>query len=91
MKIQMTLFHNTNKYRPVACVIEVKSLEDLNSNFQKYKIQAINKIASQRYKTGTELVGEGYTKLKWRPYKSEDRKAALIEKIMSERGKPNES
>lgn len=83
----MTLFHNENKYRPVACVIEVESLADLNENFQKYKIQAINKIASQRYKTGTDLVETGYTKLKWRPYSAEDRKKAFVEKMMNERSK----
>ena len=86
MKIQMTLFHNENKYRPIACVIEVKSIEDLKSNFQRYKIDAINKIASQRYRTGTSLVEAGYTKLKWRPYSAEDRKQAFIEE-MSGKGK----
>ena len=86
MKIQFTLFHSQNKYRPIACVIEVKSIEDLKSNFQRYKIDAINKIASQRYKTGTDLVEEGYTKMKWRPCGAEDRKKAFVEE-MSGKGK----
>lgn len=86
MKIQFTLFHSQNKYRPIACVIEVKSIADLKSNFQRYKIDAINKIASQRYKTGTDLVEEGYTKMKWRPYGAEDRKQAFVEE-MSKKGK----
>lgn len=82
MKLQITLFHNQNKYRPVATVIEIPNIEDFNNNKSEYVKKAISKIATKRYKTPTELYNEGYTKYKYRPYKDEDKKAMFVEKIM---------
>lgn len=85
MKIQVTMFHNTNKYRPIATVIEVKSMSDFESNQTEYVKKAISRIAQKRYKTPQDLYAEGYTIYKFRPYKKEDRKEAFIENFFKNR------
>lgn len=87
MKIQVTLFHNEGKYRPVATTIEVDSMEDFKANQSAYVKKAITKIAFQRYKTPNALYAEGYTKYKFRPYKSEDKKQAFVEDFFKNREK----
>ena len=68
MKIQITMFHNEGKYRPIATTIEVPSMEDFKANQTAYVRKAITKIALQRYQTPKELVKKGYTKYKYRKY-----------------------
>lgn len=68
MKIQITLFDINKKHKPVACVLEVDSLEQARKQLATIKKQAYNKIASKRYKTATELYNEGYQIMKMREY-----------------------
>ena len=87
MKIQVTMFHNENKFRPVATVIEVDNMADFKNNQKAYVKKAITKIAQQRYKTPDDLYAEGYTSYKYRPYGAEDRKKAFVESMMKNREK----
>lgn len=73
MKIQITMFHNENKYRPIATTIEVPNMEDFKANQIVYVRKAITKIAQQRYQTPNELAEKGYTKYKYRKYDKKDR------------------
>lgn len=79
MKIQITMFHKENKYRPIATVIEVDSMADFKENQKEYVKKAISKIAQQRYRTPQDLYKTGYTIYRYRPYASEDRKKAFVE------------
>ena len=87
MKIQVTMFHKENKFRPVATVIEVDNMADFKNNQVAYVKKAITKIAQQRYKTPDDLYAEGYTSYKYRPYGAEDRKKAFVESMMKNREK----
>lgn len=87
MKIQVTMFHEGKKFRPVATVIEVTNMADFKANQAAYVKKAITKIAQQRYKTPDDLYAEGYTSYKYRPYGAEDRKKAFVENMMKNRKK----
>lgn len=87
MKIQVTMFHKENKFRPVATVIEVDNMADFENNQKAYVKKAITKIAQQRYKTPNDLYADGYTTYKFRPYADDDRKKAFIENFMKNREK----
>lgn len=73
VKIQITMFHNEGKYKPIATTIEVPSMEDFKANQTAYVRKAITKIAQQRYQTPNELAQKGYTKYKYRKYNKRDR------------------
>lgn len=81
MKIQVTLFCNNGKYRPLSTLIEAPTVEEFKANFDEYKRQAILKIANQRYRDGLSLFKSGYTIIKWRIYNPTERKAYALEKI----------
>lgn len=87
MKIQVTMFHNAGKYRPIATVIEVDSLADFEQHQTEYVKKAITQIAQKRYKTPNDLYADGYTTYKFRPYTNEDKKKAFIENFMKNREK----
>ena len=95
MKIQVTLFDVNNKLKPIACVLEVESLESARQNLGEIKKQAYNKIASKRYQTATEIFSKGYQKMKMREYdpdkiKKENKIKFLMKEIEKKRGKQNE-
>ena len=71
LKMQITLFDKENKYKPISTLIEVKSVEDYNTNKKDYQRKAVAKIAAKRYLTIKELQQQGYTQLKARPYTTE--------------------
>lgn len=66
--MQYTLFCVTGHYRPVSCLITIEDIKDYNSNPNKYRNRAINKIMAQRYWTKADLVDFGYTQMKHRIY-----------------------
>jgi hypothetical protein len=80
MKIQVTLFCNSGKYKPLSTIINAESLKDFEQNLEENKMKAITKIASQRYKNGTDLYKSGYTIMKYRPYEKKDRFMELMMK-----------
>lgn len=82
MKIQVTLFSTTGKYRPMSCLVDAPTVEDFEKNFEMYKKKAITKIADQRYRDGDSLLKSGYTQLKWRIYDEQERKAYNKKKFL---------
>lgn len=87
MKIQVTMFHNENKFRPIATIIEVASMADFEENQKEYVKKAISKIAQKRYRTPQDLYKTGYTIYKYRPYAEEDKKKAFVEKFLKNKEK----
>jgi hypothetical protein len=95
MRIQVTLFDINEKLKPIACVLEVESLEYARQNMGEIKKKAYNKIASKRYLTATEIFSKGYQKMKMREYdpdkiKKENKIKFLMKEIEKKRGKQNE-
>jgi len=68
MKLQVTLFHKDNKYKPVSTIVEVESMNYYNSHKAEVQKKAIEEIGRVRYLTPSELIKEGYTKIKVREY-----------------------
>lgn len=66
--IQVTLFDETGKYKPISTLIEVESIEYYKAHRKECKEQAFQKICNQRLLTGKELIKLGYTKVKVRNY-----------------------
>lgn len=88
MKIQVTLFDVNKKYKPIACVLEVESLESAKANLKEIKKQAYNKIASKRYLTATEIFDRGYQMMKMREYNPEKTKQEnMIKYVIKNRQK----
>ena len=72
MKLQVTLFCTTGKYKPMSTVIEVESVEDYKENKAKYQKRAIEKICAQRYTNTFYLNQQGYTQIKVRKYQEKE-------------------
>lgn len=87
MRIQVTLFDINEKLKPIACVLEVESLEYAKQNMGEIKKKAYNKIASKRYLTATEIFSKGYQKMKIREYDPDKiKKENLIKYNLKKRG-----
>ena len=90
MKMQVTVFDKNKKYRPIATVIEVESVQDFYKNKKTYIKKAMTKMAQKRYKTSVDLYNEGYTVIKARPYSSIDRKEEFMKFFAKENEKREE-
>ena len=84
MKIQMTLYCENGTHKPMSTLVEVESLEEFKNNLDKYKHKAISKISAQRYMSGGAILKNGYTKMKWRIYNPEERKAEEKRKFIEQ-------
>jgi hypothetical protein len=95
MRLQVTLFDINEKLKPIACVLEVESLEYAKQNLGEIKKRAYNKIASKRYLTATDLFARGYQKMKMREYdpdkiKKENMIKYQLRQIKEKRGQNND-
>lgn len=68
IKIQVTLFHKENKYKPISTIITVDSMEYYNNHKQEEQKRALLNIAHQRKMEPKEILALGYTKIKVREY-----------------------
>lgn len=88
IKMQVTLFDRENKYKPISTLIEVESIEEYNNNKKEYQQKAVQKIAVKRYLTVAQLMSQGYTLLKARPYTAEqlehDKKKNELKRLYSQ-------
>ena len=71
LKMQITLFDKTGKYKPISTVIEVQDAQDYKARKKEYNLKAVKKMAARRYLTIKELQKQGYTQLKAREYTTE--------------------
>ena len=81
MKIQITLFHKDNKYKPMSTILEVESMEYYEEHKAELQKKAMLNIGHQRYLTPQEIIKNGFTKgliliflmvkcTKWRAYQT---------------------
>ena len=68
MKLQVTLFSSTGKYKPMSTIIEVESMEDYNNKKAEYQKKAILNICHQRKTDWSNLKRDGFTQVKVREY-----------------------
>ena len=64
--LQITLFDENGKYKPISTLIKVKSVKEYKENSVEYKRQAVQKICNQKYLSGKELLSMGYKIIKVR-------------------------
>lgn len=93
MKLQVTFFHKEGTYKPVSTIVEIESIEYYNQHTAEVQKRAIENIAHYRKMLPSELIKQGYTKVKVREYDLEKIKAQqeyqhklnLIKKMYKER------
>ena len=71
MKIQVTFFCDTNKYKPIATVIEVPSFHNYMQRKAYWLERAKASIRAKRYWSAEEMESFGYTVHKERILKGE--------------------
>ena len=93
IKLQVTLFSTTGKYKPVSTIIKIEKEQENNKQLI-YK-KAIENICHYRHTSWNILKNQGYTKVKTRIYDLEKIEAErqlqervnLLKKIQEERKK----
>ena len=68
MKIQVTLYDKSGKYRPVSALVPVTSAEALKENKDQIKNAGIRKIMIKRGWSKRELIQYNYLTCKMRIY-----------------------
>lgn len=89
IQIQLTLYSESGKYRPMSTIVEVESIAHYNTHKQEIQNRAIQRISVQRKMDIWVMKKYGYTKLKARVYdkeKIEQENKERYERIKEERG-----
>ena len=89
IQIQLTLYSESGKYRPMSTIVEVESIAYYNAHKQEIQNRAIQRISVQRKMDIWAMKKYGYTKLKARVYdkeKIEQENKERYERIKEERG-----
>lgn len=89
IQIQLTLYSESGKYRPMSTIVEVESIAYYNAHKQEILNRAIQRISVQRKMDIWVMKKYGYTKLKARVYdkeKIEQENKERYERIKEERG-----
>lgn len=89
IQIQLTLYSESGKYRPMSTIVEVESIAYYNAHKQEILNRAIQRISVQRKMDIWAMKKYGYTKLKARVYdkeKIEQENKERYERIKEERG-----
>ena len=89
IQIQLTLYSESGKYRPMSTIVEVESIAYYNAHKQEILNRAIQRISVQRKMDIWAMKKYGYTKLKARVYdreKIEQENKERYERIKKERG-----
>lgn len=68
MKIQVTLYDKSGKYRPISALVTVESLDYVKSNKEKVKNAGIRKICYKRGWSPKDLLRYNYLTCKMRVY-----------------------
>ena len=89
IQIQLTLYSESGKYRPMSTIVEVESIAYYNAHKQEILNRAIQRISVQRKMDIWVMKKYGYTKLKARvndKEKIEQENKERYERIKEERG-----
>lgn len=92
MQLQITFFHNENKYKPISAILNnVPSMEEYQTHKAKYQLEALKVLAHQRKTVPSDLIKQGYTKVKAREYDKEQiERVKKLKSLMKKRGVENE-
>lgn len=71
MKIQVTLFDKSGKYRPVSTLVKVENMEEFEKDKERIKSEGIKKILIKRGWGRRELMKYNYLTCKMRVYPEE--------------------
>lgn len=71
MKIQVTLFDKSGKYRPVSTLVKIKDIEEFEKDKERIKSEGIKKILIKRGWGRRELMKYNYLTCKMRVYPEE--------------------
>lgn len=93
IKLQVTLVHKDNTYRPISTLVEIESMDYYTQHKAEVQRKALEKMAHQRKMLPSEIVKQGFTKVKTREYDIDKIKAEqeykykvnLIKKIQRDR------
>lgn len=85
MKLQVTLFDENKKYKPVSTIVEIENMEYYETHKREVQTKAIGNICHIRRWTYAEMKKLGYTQLKVRDYELAQR-VELLKKLNKERG-----
>lgn len=89
IQIQLTLYTEDGKYRPMSTIVEVESIAYYNSHKKEVQDKAVRKISIQRKMDIWVMKKYGYTRIKARVYdkeKIEQENKERYEQIKKERG-----
>lgn len=89
IKLQVTLFSTTGKYRPISTLVNVESIEYFKEHKNEVYKRAIENICHNRRTSWNDLKKDGYTQVKFREYDKEkieqQKKIELLKKIYEQR------
>lgn len=68
MKVQVTLFDKSGKYRPISTLIKIKNIEEFENERERIKADGIKKILIKRGWGRRELMKYNYLTCKMRIY-----------------------
>lgn len=72
-KYQVTLYCNSNEYKPISCIVKYEQAHDIDLTFDSHirkdiQTKGIKKICTQKSWTKEDLIKYNYTKCKARVY-----------------------
>lgn len=89
IKLQVTLFCENGKYKPISTIVNIESMEYYKENKKQVQQKAIENICHKHYTSWNNLKKDGFTKVKVREYdieKIEKEKAvAVIRRLIDKR------
>lgn len=89
IKLQVTLFSASGKYKPISTIVEVESLEYYVNNKRAVQKRAVANICHNRRMTIESLKEAGYTLIKAREYDrdkiEQDKRAKAVERAYNKR------
>ena len=89
IKLQVTLFCESGKYKPISTIVNIESMEYYEENKKQVQQKAIENICHKHYTSWNNLKKDGFTKVKVREYDIEkiekDKAVAVIRRLIDKR------
>ena len=89
IKLQVTLFCESGKYKPISTIVNIESMEYYKENKKQVQQKAIENICHKHYTSWNNLKNNGFTKVKVREYNIEkierDKAVAIAKRLIDKR------
>lgn len=89
IKLQVTLFCESGKYKPISTIVNIESMEYYKENKKQVQQKAIENICHKHYTSWNDLKNNGFTKVKVREYDIEkierDKAVAIAKRLIDKR------